>query len=345
MSLQLSKNLELFTRATEFAAILAAMYRGHGNKEAADRAAVYAFRCIFNEIPMQGRIVSTEGSLDESYGLEYGEIVGSDPDGDQVDIAIDPLEGTTACAAGLNGAVTILTVAPRDGLLNAEETYMWKLAVGPAAKGKISLERSVTENILEVAKALNKKPSQLNIAILDRPRHKEMIEEIRATGAMAMLLPAGDVMPALSTCFKDSGVDMLCGAGKGAEGVITAAAIHALGGDFCGRLDLELAEQKIGHKMNIYVPTHNMTMSDIIKKPAHTIAITAVTDAFFLKGVYYEEGRVHTNTFVIRNDSATWSKNHNSRDMFNHAWYNYIKKDPEICKLFDSRMRRKMMMD
>ena len=338
MAQSLITNLEPFTRATEFAAILSAMYRGHGDKKAADRAAVYAFKCIFSEIPMQGRIVSTEGSLDKSHRLEYGEIVGCDPDGEQVDIAIDPLENTAACAGGLAGAVTVLAVAPRDGFLRAEETYMWKLAVGPGAKGKIDLEKSTTENVLAVAKALGKKPSQLSVAILDRPRHKEMIAEIRATGAMIMLLPAGDMMPAIATCFPDSGVDMVMGAGGGPEGVLAAAAIQALGGDFCGRLDKELTERETGEKLKFKVPDHNMSIREIVKKPVHTIAITAVTDSYFLKGVYYDSGRVNTNTFVVRGESTTFGKNHNSRDIFRHNWFEYVKNEPEIYKLFASKI-------
>ncbi|MCL1839551.1 fructose-bisphosphatase class II family protein [Candidatus Saccharibacteria bacterium] len=340
MAQDLITNLEPFTRATEFAAILSAMYRGHGDKKAADRAAVYAFKCIFNEIPMQGRIVSTEGSLDKSHSLEYGEVVGCDPNGEQVDIAIDPLENTAACAGGLAGAVTVLAVAPRDGFLRAEETYMWKLAVGPEARGKVDLKKSVTENILATAKALDKKPSQLSVAILDRPRHKKMIEEIRATGAMIMLLPAGDLMPAIATCFPDSGVDMVMGAGGGPEGVLAAAAIQALGGDFYGRLDKELTEKETGEKLAFKVPTHIMSLKEIVKKPVYTISITAVTDSYFLKGVYYDRGRVNTNTFVVRGESTTFGENHNSRDIFKHNWFDYIKGDPEIHKLFTSKINR-----
>lgn len=336
----LKRNLEPFTRATEFAAILSAMYRGHGDKKAADRAAVYAFKCIFNEIPMRGRIVSTEGSLDESYSLEYGEIVGNDPEGEEVDIAIDPLENTLACASGTDGAVTVAAVGPRDGFLRAEETYMWKLAVGPDAKGKIDLDKSISENITAVAKALGKKPSQMLIAILDRPRHKEMIAEIRSTGAMIRLLPAGDLMPAIATCIKDGGVDMVAGAGGGPEGVIAAAAIRALGGDFCGRLDKKLTEKEIGHKLSYDVPEHKMCLNEIVKEPPYTIVITAVTDSYFLKGVYYDEGRVHTNTFVIRGETATFGENHNARKITDHNWYKYIQSEPKLYKLFESRIRK-----
>lgn len=340
MKHELKRNLEPFTRATEFAAILSAVYRGHGDKKTADRAAVYAFKCIFNEIPMQGRIVSTEGSLDESHSLEYGEIVGCDPEGEQVDIAIDPLENTSACAAGLEGAVTVVAVAPRDGFLRAEETYMWKLAVGPKAKGKIDLKKSISENIFAVAKALGKKPSQISIAILDRPRHKEMIEEIRKTGATIRLLPAGDFMPAIATCIEDSGVDMVAGAGGGPEGVLAAAAIRALGGDFCGRLDKKLTEKEIGYKLNFKVSEKIMCLEEIVKQPAYTIAITAVTDSYFLKGVYYDDGRVHTHTFVIRGETATYGENRNARRITQHNWYKYIKADPELYELFSARVRK-----
>jgi fructose-1,6-bisphosphatase II len=333
-------SLEPFTRATEFAAILSAMYRGHGDKKDADRAATYAFKRIFNEIPMQGRIVSSEGALDESHSLEYGEVVGSDKKGEQVDIAIDPLEGTTACASGLNGAITVVAVAPRDGFLRAEETYMWKLAVGPKAKGKVALEKSVTENILATAKALGKRPSQLVVAILKRPRHKEIIDEIRATGAMAMLLPAGDLMPAIATCFPDSGVDMVMGAGGGPEGVLAAAAIHALGGDFYGRLDKKLTEQEIERKLGFEVPEHNMGLDEIVKKPIYTMAITAVTDSYFLKGVYYDKGRVHTHAFVVRGKTNTYGEVRNSRNVYEHNWFKYIQEEPEIHKLFTSKVAK-----
>ena len=333
-------SLEPFTRATEFAAILSAMYRGHGDKESADRAAVYAFKSIFSEIPMQGRIVSTEGSLDKSHSLEYGEIVGKDPEtGEPMDIAIDPLEGTSACAAGLQGAVTVLAVGPKNGFLRAEETYMWKLAVGPQAKGKISLKKSLTENIETVAKSLGKAPSQLVVAILDRPRHQDLIAEIRATGAMVMLLPAGDFMPSIATCIPGSGVDMLVGAGGGPEGVLSAAAIKCLGGDFQGKLDKTLTEAEIEEKLGFTIDESIMTLNQIVKKPIHTISITAVTDSYFLKGVYYDAGRVHTHTFVVRGGTTTYGENHNARILREHNWYKYIEADPEIHALFQTKTR------
>ncbi|MCL1876846.1 fructose-bisphosphatase class II family protein [Candidatus Saccharibacteria bacterium] len=331
------KNYEFFTRATEFAAILSAMYRGHGDKLSADRAAVYAFKSIFGEINMRGRVVSTEGGLDQSHKLEYGELVGRDidsPNAVECDIAIDPLENTTACASGDNGAITVLAVSERDGLLYAEETYMWKIAVGPAARGKIDLTKSVTENIMNVAKALGKKPSQMTIAILDRPRHKEIVQEIRATGAMVMLLKAGDVMASIATCVDGGGVDMLIGAGKGPEGVITAAAIKCLGGDFQARLDKKLTEEIIGRKLTFKVAGGVLKMDDIVKKKVHVVSITAVTNAYFLKGVYYRKGRAITNSFVIRNDGATTAMSTYSRDITHHDWYKYIKADPEIYRLF-----------
>lgn len=333
-------SLEPFTRATEFAAILSAMYRGHGDKKAADRAAVYAFKCILNEIPMRGRVVSTEGALDDSHKLDYGEIVGAEREkGEQLDIAIDPLENTSACAAGVPGAVAVLAVGKSNCFLRAEETYMWKLAVGPEARNAIDLKKSATENIDKVCRVLGKEPAQLVVAILDRPRHQELIREIRATGAMVMLLPAGDLMPAIATCMPGSGVDMVIGAGGGPEGVIAASAIKALGGNFQGRLDKKLTEQEMGEDLDFEVDEGYMTLSQIVKKPVETISITAVTDAYFLKGVYYDNRRVNTHTFVVRGGSTTYGENRASRQLRTHNWYKYVKADPEIYSLFESKVR------
>ncbi|NLB88375.1 MAG: class II fructose-bisphosphatase, partial [Syntrophomonadaceae bacterium] len=224
-----------FARVTEAAALAAARWVGKGDKEAADDAAVTAMRVMFDTVSVDGVVVIGEGELDEAPMLYIGEKVGLGVP-PQVDIAVDPLEGTNIVAKGLTGAIAVLAVAPRGSLLHAPDMYMEKIAVGPECKGRVHLEAPVKENIKEVAKALGKLVSEITVVILDRPRHQQIIEEVRQTGARIKLITDGDVSPGVAAAYNNSGVDMLLGIGGAPEGVITAAALKCLGGDFQARL-------------------------------------------------------------------------------------------------------------
>ncbi|MEN6350544.1 MAG: class II fructose-bisphosphatase, partial [Syntrophomonas sp.] len=224
-----------FARVTEAAALAAARWVGKGDKEAADDAAVTAMRVMFDTVSLDGIVVIGEGEMDEAPMLYIGERVGNGalP---KVDIAVDPLEGTNLVAKGLNGAIAVLAVAPRGTLLHAPDMYMDKIAAGPECKGRIHLDATVKENLWEVAKSLDKLISEVTVVILDRPRHQTIIEEVRRAGARIKLITDGDVSPAVAAAYPDSGVDLLIGIGGAPEGVITAAALKCLGGDFQARL-------------------------------------------------------------------------------------------------------------
>jgi len=314
---------DLFNRVTEAAAIFANMTKGHGSKDWTDSNAVLAMREVLNELPIKGKFVSSEGMLDNAARFEYGEIIGAG--GQEMDLAVDPIDGTSLCAYGQDGSVSVLAAAPPGSLLQAPEAYMWKLACGPRAKGVISLDKTWAQNIRDVAEALGKDPSRMTIAILNRKRHKKLIEEVRGTGAMVKLLDAGDLMPAVATAFGGR-VDMLMGSGGGPEGVISAAALQGLGGDFCGRFDKKLTEKEMGYKMDVKIDESNMSIEDIVKKGIYAVCITAVTDAYFLSGVRWREGMVITDTLAIRKQ-LTIDRSEKSRRFDEHPWSEFVTAD------------------
>ena len=220
-----------FARVTEAAALAAARWVGRGDKEAADDAAVTAMRVMFDTVSVDGIVVIGEGEMDEAPMLYIGERVGNGIP-PEVDIAVDPLEGTNLVAKGLTGSIAVLAAAPRGSLLHAPDMYMDKIAVGPECKGRVYLEASVKENLREVARALGKLISEVTVVILDRPRHQEIIEQVRSAGARIKLITDGDVSPAVAAAYDNSGVVILMGIGGAPEGVITAVALKCLGGDF-----------------------------------------------------------------------------------------------------------------
>ena len=230
-------------RVTEAAAIASAKWMGRGLKNEADDAATTAMRALFDTIPMHGKVVIGEGEMDEAPMLYIGEELGLRNGGPEVDIAVDPLEGTNIVAKGTNGAMTVLAIADRGNLLNAPDMYMEKIAVGPESKGKVDINASVTENLYAVAKAKNKNISDVVAVLLDRPRHQHIVDEIRAAGARIKFIQDGDVNAAISTAFDETGIDIMFGTGGAPEGVIAAVALKCLGGDFQGRLVPEDEEQ------------------------------------------------------------------------------------------------------
>ena len=294
-----------FARVTEAAALAAARWVGRGNKDAADDAAVTAMRVMFDSVAIDGIVVIGEGELDEAPMLYIGEKVGLGVP-PQVDIAVDPLEGTTIVAKGLNGAIAVLASAPRGSLLHAPDMYMDKNAVGPECKGRVFLDASVKENLRQVAKALNKLVSEVTVVILDRERHWGIIEEVRQTGARIRLISDGDVSPGVATAYPDSGVDMLLGIGGAPEGVITAAALKCLEGDFQARLVPENDEEiRRCHEMGVKDIQQLFTIDELVKTDDVIFVATGITDSFLLEGVRYLQGHAITQTIVMRSKSGT----------------------------------------
>jgi fructose-1,6-bisphosphatase II len=232
-----------FARVTEAAALAAARWVGKGDKEAADDAAVTAMRVMFDTVSIDGVVVIGEGEMDEAPMLFIGERVGIGVP-PKVDIAVDPLEGTNIVAKGGTGAIAVLAAAPRGTMLHAPDMYMNKIAVGPECKGRIFLDAPIKENLQQAARALHKLISEITVVILDRPRHENIIEEVRRAGARIKLISDGDVSPGVAAAYPDSGVDILMGIGGAPEGVITAAALKCMGGDFQARLYPEGEEAK-----------------------------------------------------------------------------------------------------
>ncbi len=294
-----------FARVTEAAALSSARWVGRGDKEAADDAAVTAMRVMFDTVSIDGVVVIGEGEMDEAPMLYIGEKVGLGVP-PAVDIAVDPLEGTNIVAKGLTGAISVLASAPRGTLLHAPDMYMDKIAVGPECKGRVFLDASVKENLRQVAKALDKTMSEVTAVVLDRDRHRTIIEEVRKAGARIKLITDGDVSPAVATAYPHSGVDILMGIGGAPEGVISAAALKCLGGDFQARLCPENDyEQQRCREMGIKDITQLFSIDELVKSDDVIFAATGITDSFLLKGVRYLKGRAITQTIVMRSASGT----------------------------------------
>lgn len=304
----MDRNLALeFVRITEAAALASAKWTGHGDEKAADQAAVDAMRKAFDSVRIDGTVVIGEGERDEAPMLFIGEKVGlKKDDAPAIDIALDPLEGTTICATGGVGAISVIAVAERGGFLHAPDTYMDKIATGPSAKGLIDIDLSPTENVHRVAEG-NKKPvGDVTVVILNRPRHKELIEEVRRTGARIHLIGDGDVSAAVATGWAESGIDLLMGIGGAPEGVISAAAMRCMGGDFQGRLKFRNNEEKErALKMGVKDLNQKFTLVDLASGPVMFCA-TGVTDGPLLKGVkVLPGGRAQTQSLVMRSQTGT----------------------------------------
>ncbi|HEY1086767.1 MAG TPA: class II fructose-bisphosphatase, partial [Archangium sp.] len=242
----MNRNLALeVVRVTELAAIASARLMGRGLTNEADQAAVDAMRKAFDMLNIDGTVVIGEGERDEAPMLYIGEKVGQGTQSAApVDIALDPLEGTNLCAYGKPGAISVVALANQGSLLNAPDTYMDKIAVGPRARGAIDLKRSATWNLESIARAMGREVSELTVVITERPRHVELIREVREAGARIRLIDDGDVAIAVSTCFEHSGIDVLMGTGGAPEGVISAAGVRCVDGDFQGRLRFRSPEEQ-----------------------------------------------------------------------------------------------------
>ncbi|MBF0754797.1 class II fructose-bisphosphatase [Jeotgalicoccus nanhaiensis] len=291
-------------RVTEAAALSSAAWTGKGLKNEADDAATEAMRKLFDTIPMAGKVVIGEGEIDEAPMLYIGEELGIGS-GPELDIAVDPLEGTTTVAEGTMGAMTVLAAADKGNLLHAPDMYMQKIAAGPDCLGVIDIDKSVEENIRAVAKAKNKNISDITVTIIKRERSAEIINQVRALGARIIMFDNGDVGAAINTCFEWTGIDILMGVGGAPEGVIAAAGIKALDGDFQGRL-LPRNDEERNRCIEMGVnPDKKLELNDLVSGDDAIFAATAVTDGELMKGVQFKSGFAETSSVVMRAKSGT----------------------------------------
>lgn len=301
----MDRNLALeFVRVTEAAAIEAARWIGKGDKKSADGAAVEAMRSRFQNVDFSGTIVIGEGKKDEAPELYVGERVGSGK-GPEMDIAVDPLECTDSVAYGRYNALTVIATGPKGSLLSAPDTYMDKIAVGPAAKGIVSLDASVAENIQKVAEALEKEVGEVTVSMLDRERNQEIMNQVRASGARLRLITDGDLGVAIATCMDESPIDMLLGSGGSAESVLAACALRILGGEIQVRLmprnDADREEmEKIGLDDKTIYKTEDLAKGDYL-----TFTATGVIDGPLLPGVVINPRSIMTHSVVMRSVSKT----------------------------------------
>lgn len=300
----MDRNLALeAVRVTEAAALSCARLSGRGDERAADQAAVDAMRRAFDALAIDGTVVIGEGERDEAPMLYIGEKVGSG--GPQVDIALDPLEGTTICATGAPNALSVIAMADGGNLLHCPDTYMDKIAVGPVGKGVIDLDKTPTQNLYALAEAKRCKVEDLTVIILSRPRHEALIKEVRQAGARIRLIGDGDVSAAIATTKPETGIDLLMGIGGAPEGVLAAAALRCVGGDMQGRLkprhegEIERAK-KMGIKdINKKFSIEELAAGDVM------FAATGVTDGDYLQGVHFFPGGATTQSVVMRSKTRT----------------------------------------
>ncbi|MCK8824479.1 class II fructose-bisphosphatase [Fuchsiella alkaliacetigena] len=295
-----------FVRVTEAAALAAAPWMGKGDKEGADQAAVDAMRAVFDTVNIKGTVVIGEGEKDEAPMLYTGECVGCG-ESIELDIAVDPVEGTTLVAKGLPNSLAVVAAAPKGNLLNAPDMYMEKVATGPDAKGAIDLDASPTENLKSVAEAKGKKVTDMTVILLDRDRHREIIKEVREAGARIKLISDGDVAGAIATALEHTGVDMLIGTGGAPEGVLTAAALKCLGGDMQARLaPRNQAETEKALAMGIEDIEQIFGVEDLVQGDDAMFSVTGITNGELLRGVQYYGGeRAETHSIVMRSKTGT----------------------------------------
>ena len=301
-----TRNLALeLVRVTESAALSAARFMGRGNKEAADKAAVDAMRLVLNTVQMDGVIVIGEGEKDNAPMLYNGEHLGngSPP---LVDIAVDPIDGTRPLANGALNSIASVALAPRGTMYNPGPfMYMNKIAVGPAAKDVIDIEAPVKDNLMKIARAIDQEIEDVTVVILDRPRHEELIKEVRRCGARIRLLPDGDIAGALMTCWGNSGIDVLLGIGGTPEAVIAACALKCMGGNIQGKLYARnTAEEKHSQEMGAEF-NKVLTIDDLVSSDDVFFAITGITNGDLLHGVDYIPHGAKTDSLVMRGLTGT----------------------------------------
>ncbi len=300
------RNLALeLVRVTEAAALAASRWMGRGDKEGADGAAVDAMRVILGSVQMDGIVVIGEGEKDEAPMLYNGEHIG-DGNPPAVDIAVDPIDGTTLTALGRGGAIAVIAMSEKGSMFNPGPcVYMEKIATGPEARDAIDITKSVTENIERVAEAKGESVRDVTAVILDRDRHKDLIAEVREAGARVRLIPDGDVAGAISTAWPDSGADILLGIGGTPEGVITAAALKAMGGAMQGRLWPRNEAERREAVSEGYDLDAVLTQDDLVRSDNCFFAATGITDGELLQGVHYDSRGATTQSLVMRSKSGT----------------------------------------
>lgn len=289
------RNLALeLVRVTETAALAAAPWVGRGEKDLADGAAVKAMRAMINTVDMSGVVVIGEGEKDQAPMLHNGEQVGNG-DGPSCDVAVDPIDGTSLTAQGMDGAISVIALAPRGSMFDPQDSfYMNKIVTGPDAASVIDITASVATNIAAVAKAKDLKVSDITVVVLNRPRHLGLIEEIRATGARIKLIQDGDVAAAIETARPDTGIDLLMGIGGTPEGVITAVAMICLGGAIQGQL----------HRDGV-TDARVLTTSDLCNSDDVFLSATGITDGELVQGVRYTKFGATSHSLVMRGKSKT----------------------------------------
>ncbi|KGT95472.1 fructose 1,6-bisphosphatase [Erwinia typographi] len=306
-----------FSRVTEAAALAGYKWLGRGDKNAADGAAVHAMRIMLNKVNIDGQIVIGEGEIDEAPMLYIGEKVGSG-EGDAVDIAVDPIEGTRMTAMGQSNALAVLAVGDKGSFLNAPDMYMEKLIVGPGAKGAIDLALPLEENLKRVAQALQKPLSELTVTLLAKPRHDGVIAALQQLGVRIFAIPDGDVAASILTCMPDSEVDVMYGIGGAPEGVISAAVIRAMDGDMQGRLlarhdvkgdtpeNRALGEQELKRCQQMGIEAGKVLRLDEMARNDNVIfSATGITSGDLLKGITRKGNIATTETLLVRGKSRT----------------------------------------
>jgi len=303
----MDRNLALeVVRVTEAAALASARFMGRGDRHSADRSAVEAMREAFNDMAIDGVVVIGEGERDEAPMLYIGERVGRARVGDvELEIAVDPLEGTNLCATGAPDAISVIAMAEKGRMLRAPDTYMEKIAVGPRAKGAVDLALPPGENLRRAAEALGKRVEEMTVVVLDRPRHEGLVNQLRDEGARIKLIGDGDVAGAVATCFPETGVDVLMGVGGAPEGVIGAAAVRCVGGDFQGRLLFRNDEERRRAREMGLRDLERVFRAEDLAGGDVMFAATGVTNGDFLKGVRFTGTGAHTHSVVMRSKTGT----------------------------------------
>ena len=293
-----------FARVVEAAALRSGRLLGRGQKDEADGLAVAAMRQAFDSVRISGTVVIGEGEIDEAPMLYIGEHVGAG--GPEVDIAVDPIEGTNLIAKGQNGAIAVMAIAEKGGLLHAPDMYMEKICVGPRGAGAIDITKSLTENIQNVAAKMGRKVDEINLVMLDRERHYGLMKEARDLGARIMLISDGDVNPAMECCIEGSGVHMVVGTGGAPEGVLAAAALKCAGGDMQARLKPGNEEEiRRCHEMGVKDVNQVLTLDDLVRTDDVIFAATAITRGNLLNPIQYFPGGARTHTIVMRSKTGT----------------------------------------
>ena len=287
-----------FLRATEAAAIVSGKLVGRGDKNGVDQAAVDAMRGVLGEVDIDGVVVIGEGEKDEAPMLYIGEHVGTG-DGPKMDVAVDPIDGTTLASKGGHGAIAVVAAAERGSLFNTHIAYMDKIIVGKQCKGVVSLDASVADNVKAVAKATGRAVSEITVAVLERPRNEALVRQLREIGTRVRLFGDGDIANGIIAALEDrTRIDMMMGIGGATEGVVAACAVKCVGGDMQGRLWLRPGEEHLPAKEGID-PDRLLTLDDLCKSDLSMLVATGVTDGELLQGVSYIRGSAYTQSIII----------------------------------------------